>query len=210
MDLLPSQSVRVILADPLPVLKTPQLVLRPMVNSDVEDLFAIRSRPEIAAMNHPKTPHQSIQDTREWMASKIFTEGPEDILGGSFAYAIIERGCSGTASEASPSDGRVIGAVYLNELVPCPEIGYCIQPEYWGKGYATEALGKFLEAWWALPRREQQSSGNGEEVEKIFAICEKPNIGSVKVLKKCGFKVFREARYEQDELLLCGLEKPRV
>ncbi len=42
---------------------------------------------------------------------------------------------------------KLIGVV---GVVREPEIGYRIHPDYWGKGYMSEALTMFLKMWWAL------------------------------------------------------------
>ncbi|KAJ0419736.1 GNAT domain-containing protein [Aspergillus carlsbadensis] len=204
MDILPPQNIRVQLPDCLPLLTTKNLVLRPLTDSDAEDLFAIRSRPEVAKTNHPKTPHQSVAETREWMATKIFAEGAEHLIRRHFTYVLIEN--KGLGHDAQPlSDGRVIGYVGINEVYPSPEIGYSIHPDYWGKGYATEALNGLLELWWDLPHPS-------EDADSVFAICEKTNLGSSKVLRKCGFRVLRELTFEDDggldELFIWQLGRP--
>lgn len=56
------------------------------------------------------------------------------------------------------------------------EIGYGLFPEYWGKGYATEAV-KAVTAWAAA------QTG----VIKIEAETDAGNIASQKVLARCGF-----------------------
>lgn len=104
---------------------------------------------------------------------------------------------------------QVIGYVGINSLDPCPQIGYSILPEYWGKGYATEALRMLLTMWWNLPRRDIPSLFvRDEEPERVYAICEKPNHGSCRVLSKCGFEVMDEFRYEADELYCWALSRP--
>src|SRR5688572_21361367 len=58
------------------------------------------------------------------------------------------------------------------------EIGYWLGKEYWGKGIATKALAAFL----------------GHVMERpLYAHVAKHNIGSRRVLEKCGFKIDGEA-----------------
>lgn len=147
--------------------------------------------------SHPKTPFSSIEQTREWVTSKIFTSGNSDVMGRSFNYAILDK---------SLPETPLIGYVSINEVMPCPEIGYSLLPESWGKGFATEALQLMLKVWWGLPRRNW---GDESEVERVFAISERGNVGSCKVLRKCGFKVEKEVDLEADELFVWSLEKPR-
>ncbi|KAL3444605.1 putative GNAT family acetyltransferase [Aspergillus insuetus] len=206
MEILPRQNIRMQLPNTLPLIATKNLLLRPLADSDAEDLFAIRSRAEVAKTNHPKTPHQSVAETREWMATKIFGEGSaEHLIGRHFTYVLIEN------KGRDHQDGRVVGYVGINEVYPSPEIGYSIHPDYWGKGYATEALNGLLELWWSLPRQSQDCEV-AEETERVFAICEKTNLGSVKVLRKCGFSVLREMTFEDDggldDLFIWELQYP--
>ncbi|KAF9887358.1 hypothetical protein FE257_010353 [Aspergillus nanangensis] len=208
MALLPQQTVRVTIPDQLPSITTDRLLLRPLADSDAEDLFAIRSRPEVAMTNHPKTPHQSIQETREWMATKIFTEGPDRILGRHFTYVLLEHEGVEHETQNLRADGKVIGYVGINEVSPSPEIGYSIHPDYWRKGYATEALNGLLKMWWDNPRHGQEINQVDREAENVFAVCEKSNLGSTKVLTKCGFQVFKQMVYGEHKLFLWKLERP--
>ncbi|GFF83547.1 uncharacterized N-acetyltransferase YoaA [Aspergillus udagawae] len=209
MALLPQQSVQVSIPEPLPPIITHRLYLRPLADSDAEGLFTIRSRPEVARMNYPKTPHRTVQETRVWMATKIFTAGPESVLGRHFTYVLIEREQWEDEIQPPPAEKQVIGYMSINQIYPSPEIGYSIHPDYWGKGYATEALEGLLKAWWKLPRQPQNSAEDRSEgTEKVFALCEKINAGSSKVLSKCGFRVIKQMGYAEDELLLWELEAP--
>ena len=142
------------------------------------------------------------------MATKIFTAGPENLIGGHFTYVLIERGQSESEIERLLAGGRVIGYVGINEVYPSPEIGYSIHADFWGKGYATEALEGLLKAWWEMPRPRREDLD--ERVERVFAICEKINVGSSRVLSKCGLKVSQEMAFEEDELLLWELERPDI
>jgi RimJ/RimL family protein N-acetyltransferase len=149
--------------------------------------------------SYPKEPFKSIEQTREWMSSKVFLEGPADIIGRSFNFAILDKSIPET-------EEQLIGYVSVNTLDPCPEIGYSLLPTSWGKGYATEAVGMMLKKWWALPRRNMDEFNETEE--KIYAICEKGNIGSSTVLHKCGFQVVSDFCFGSDELFVWALKKP--
>ena len=133
------------------------------------------------------------------MSTKVFREGPADIIGRSFYYAILDK-------SIPESQEQLVGYVSVNSLDPCPEIGYSLLPESWGKGYATEALQMLLKQWWNLPRRPVDDSDEGEE--KVYAICEKVNVGSSKVLRKCGFEVVSEFSFDTGVVLLWALKRP--
>ncbi|KAJ6022005.1 N-acetyltransferase GNAT family [Penicillium herquei] len=200
-EIFPHQSVRVLVPSLGPSIESTRLLLRPVEARDTPALLAVRGRPEVAKTNYPKTPFQSIEETEAWISGKIFSKGPDDVIGRSFNYSILDK-------SIPESEEQVIGYVSINSLNPCPDIGYSLLPESWNKGYATEALEMLLKMWWDLPRRPSDPTGS-VDVEKVFAVCEKMNSGSYGVLKKCGFEVLKEFRFDTDELYLWSLNRPK-
>ncbi|WIG58037.1 MAG: hypothetical protein OJF49_000782 [Ktedonobacterales bacterium] len=75
--------------------------------------------------------------------------------------------------------GQVAGSVSIYESELGPEITYWLGKEYWGKGIATAALAQFLVRIQTRP---------------IHGRAAKDNIGSVRVLQKCGFTIVGEDR----------------
>ncbi len=74
---------------------------------------------------------------------------------------------------------RMIGAIGFNNFKPAPEkaeIGYWILPEYWGKGYASEAMEEVLKIAFT-------SLG----LHRIEAYVEGGNEASVRMLQRFGF-----------------------
>ena len=68
------------------------------------------------------------------------------------------------------------------QVEPEPSLGYMIHPDFWGQGFATEAVRGWLEYWWGLPRRE---NGKGREfIAKVVV----ENRESRRVLEKLGFR----------------------
>lgn len=70
--------------------------------------------------------------------------------------------------------GAVIGSIGRFELDGKPNVTYWIGREYWGRGLATKALALSLDQ---IPTRPLYASVAGD------------NIGSRRVLEKCGFRV---------------------
>jgi RimJ/RimL family protein N-acetyltransferase len=70
-------------------------------------------------------------------------------------------------------DGRVAGNIvsYVNDAGE-REVGYWIGREFWGRGLATRALSQFLDLVRTRP---------------LYARVAKGNVGSIRVLEKCGF-----------------------
>ncbi|WP_161982708.1 GNAT family N-acetyltransferase [Dictyobacter alpinus] len=71
-------------------------------------------------------------------------------------------------------NGEVAGYVasYTDEELGHPEVTYWIGKPYWGKGIATRGLAMFLQQVQTRP---------------MYGRAAKDNIGSVRVLEKCGF-----------------------
>jgi RimJ/RimL family protein N-acetyltransferase len=106
-------------------------------------------------------------------------------------WAKILRDATGT-KKAIWSDGRLAGNIVGFQQSGETLIGYWLGKEYWGKGIATKALAAFLEQF---------------RVRPLFAHVAKHNVGSIRVLEKCGFTLYREQRdsvrgQEVDELIL--------
>ena len=76
-------------------------------------------------------------------------------------------------------DGEVAGDVVSFILEDRREVGYWLGRAYWGRGIATQALRLFLDAVTTRP---------------LFAHAAKDNVGSIHVLKKCGFILVGEER----------------
>lgn len=94
-------------------------------------------------------------------------------------------------------NGKVVGSVLCYEESGKPEVSYWLGKEYWGKGLATRALAEFLAHW--------------NKTRPIYARVAKDNLGSRRVLEKCGFTMigetrgFANARREEIEELLMEL-----
>ena len=74
-------------------------------------------------------------------------------------------------------DGAVAGHIVQFELDGEAEVSYWIDRAYWGKGIATRALLALLEL---VP------------VRPMYGRAVKDNIGSIRVLEKCGFVIVGE------------------
>jgi RimJ/RimL family protein N-acetyltransferase len=77
-------------------------------------------------------------------------------------------------------NGQLAGHLVSWEMEDGREVGYWLGREFWGKGIATEALRQFLGVVKTRP---------------LFAHVAKHNIGSRRVLEKCGFIVIGEDKY---------------
>lgn len=80
-------------------------------------------------------------------------------------------------------DGRVAGNVVSFERSGQRLVGYWLGRDYWGQGVATEALAAFLAH---------------EPTRPLHARVAKHNIGSIRVLEKCGFTICGEDTYADE------------
>ncbi|KAJ5730038.1 uncharacterized protein N7483_004546 [Penicillium malachiteum] len=196
-SLYPDQDVRVIVPASIGTIQTERLYLRFIQLSDATDIFDYTSRQDVADFLWPKIPHMDIQETEAMIQRKTFqTVDASGALGRCFTFAIIQRD--------DPAQ-KVIGAVGINALVPAPSVGYGIHPDFWGKGYMSEAVAGVIDAWWKLERECGEEVD--QSVEKLYAACNKANVGSVKVLLKNGFTIYEEIPLEGDTVALFSLER---
>jgi len=77
-------------------------------------------------------------------------------------------------------NGEIAGNIVCFEQLGEREIGYWLGKEFWGKGIATRALEEFLKTL---------------ETRPLYAHVAKHNIGSRRVLEKCGFTITAEDRF---------------
>ncbi|EPS33522.1 hypothetical protein POX_a01482 [Penicillium oxalicum] len=195
-SLYPEQVTRVIIPERLDSVNTQHLYLRRLDKHDAADLFEFRSRQEVADWLWPKVPHKVIAESEEAIAKKIFeTPDGSGTVGRQFHFAIIQK---------DDPKQKVIGAVGINSLVPAPSVGYGIHPDYWGRGYAAEAVRAVIDSWWQLDRID----GEDAEEERLYAACNKANIGSLKVLLKNGFQIEEEVPIEGDTVAVLALKRP--
>ena len=79
-------------------------------------------------------------------------------------------------------DGDVVGYILSWTDAGDTLVGYWIGREHWGKGVATRALALFLEE---------------VETRPLHAHVAKHNVGSIRVLEKCGFRVVGQQTIEE-------------
>ncbi|QFZ20049.1 GNAT family N-acetyltransferase [Saccharothrix syringae] len=95
-------------------------------------------------------------------------------------------------------DGEVVGHLGRFTQFGEPEVTYWIAREHWGKGLATAALGLYLAS---------------DPVRPLYARAAVDNVGSLRVLAKCGFvavgedRGFAEGRGEDVEEFILRLDR---
>ena len=141
---------------------TERLILRKLKLEDAESMFLNwDSDPEVAKYTL-WVAHESVEVTKDLVNKWLEDEkDPKTIR-----FVITLKG-----------NDEPIGAIdvvhYYNGL---PEIGYALSRKHWSKGYMSEACKVFINYLFELG------------YPKIFIRSDTRNIGSIKVIEKCGFK----------------------
>lgn len=169
-------------------IRTKRLILRPFEDTDLDALHGMRIQPEVMWWTIQGRPDIDLDESRANLAKRM---PPNDAT--TYDMAIVEAatgafvGCGGSTL----SEGKL----------GWPEIGYMFCKEAWGKGYASEFLGAFIEVWWALPRQEVQLSVDRSTIdeddqgevkrEKMTGVTQGNNEKSQGVLRKAGFNLVK-------------------
>lgn len=116
----------------IPTLHTERLSLRAMHPIDAEDMYDYSRRPEVTKYLL-WTEHKNVGYTKDY----LFYVGTRYALGDFYDWAIIDL-----------ESRRMIGTcgfTRIDAANDCAEIGYVLNPDFHGKGYATEAVRKIID-----------------------------------------------------------------
>ncbi|AQX86029.1 GNAT family N-acetyltransferase [Elizabethkingia bruuniana] len=154
-------------------LETERLKLRRVDLNDVNELFAMRSDPQIMKyIPRPlATTHEEILDFIKAIDEKI---NANEI----FNWAITLKGHS-----------QLIGTIGYYHIKPehyRAEIGYMLLPDFQGKGYVTEAINMIINYGFTKIG-----------LHSIEALIDPENLASAKVLEKCNF--IKEGHFKENE-----------
>ena len=117
------------------------------------------------------------EDNRRFVPDEVFETIEDARETVEFLMSVYESGDGPYVYPVLLKDGTNVGYVQLVPIEEGYEVGYHIGKEYTGNGYATEALGAFLED--IMPKKN---------LDTVYGICLAENAASVKVLEKCGFQ----------------------
>ena len=151
-------------------LVTDNCVLRKVKKEDAEPMFRNwASDPEVTKYL-TWNPHENIEVTK--MIINHWLEEEKDSK--TIRFVITLKDC-----------GEPIGCIdVVNYIEDNPEIGYCLSRKYWNKGLMTEACKVFIKYLFDI----------GFTKVLIKAVVE--NIGSNRVIEKCGFKFTHQEHLE--------------
>lgn len=149
-------------------LETPRLILRDFQQEDLHQLAPILAKPQV--MEFSPTGILSVSQVQAKIDSFI-TSYKEFGFG---KWAVIFK-------ESNKLIGYCGIAVEQIDKVDEREIGYRLDPEFWGRGLATEAASTTI-----------QYGFEQLKFPYILGIVERENVASVRVLEKLGMKYNRE------------------
>ena len=146
-------------------LTTNSLTLRPLSTSDLATTHKYATDLDVTKYMI-YLPNHSIEETLgflQWCEAEWNKEQPND-----YEFAIC-------------LNGKHIGAISLSQVEgTCYELGWVLDQEYHGNGYATEAARELV--------RFAKSLG----AQKLIAHCDTRNVASRRVMEKIGMKLVRE------------------
>lgn len=148
----------------MPELHTKRLLMRKMLPVDCNDMFEYASREEVTRYLL-WSPHPTVLTTKLYLNSiqREYSKGRHR------EWALICR-----------ENNKMIGTcgyTRIDEENRTAELGYVLNPEYWGYGYACEAANKLISI-----------AFDYLEMERVEIHFMSENVNSMKVGEKCGMK----------------------
>ncbi|MCA1620866.1 MAG: GNAT family N-acetyltransferase [Acidobacteria bacterium] len=151
-------------------IETERLLLRPYAPEDADEQFRITSDPEFRRHMGPQ-----FRPTRDKVLVGI----------GRFTEHWYQFGYGAWALELK-GEGRLVGYCGMRHLLPSDEVElfYGCDRDYWGRGLVTEAA------------RASLRYGFGRMgFARVMAVTDKANLGSRRVMEKCGLRYERDTVY---------------
>ncbi len=154
----------------VPYMETERLILRETKPSDFKDMFEYAHLPYIGPVAG-WAPHRTLGETRGVL--KLFNDKKS-------------YGQLGTIAVIWKENNKMIGTVELHTFIAGfkAELGYTINPEYWGKGIAVEASKKALEWAFCLLKLKRIECSTFVENERSIRVCEKLGLTYEGIRKK--------------------------
>jgi RimJ/RimL family protein N-acetyltransferase len=176
---------------PVPPIETARLTLRPFTPDDLDDLYAYQSRPDVA--RYLQWEARDRAQARQALAEQC-RETALDAEGDWVTYAVVWR-----------EVGRVVGEVglkWLSRKHRGGETGFVFNPEFQGRGLATEATECMLALGF-------ESLG----WHRIIGCCYAGNTASARLMERLGMRCEAHLRHTEmvkgewaDELVYAMLD----
>jgi ribosomal-protein-alanine N-acetyltransferase len=142
-------------------LETKRLILRPLVMSDAEAILHYSQKPVFYQAMGRKT-CSSIDDVLKFITGILKKDPP-------LYWVVILKEKEHLIGDC--------GFCQFHKVARRAEVSYAIDPTYWDRGYATEAVGRMIQFGF-------EDAGLG----RIQAICSEENVVSQRVIQKSGMQ----------------------
>jgi [ribosomal protein S5]-alanine N-acetyltransferase len=166
-------------------LDTPRLALRPLTHADDAAFHVVNTHPAVR---------------RYLFDDRVMTPGESAAMVAQ-SIELLEREGHGLFGVAFRADAALVGwAGFLHgHAPPVLEIAYALLPEHWGRGIAVEAT-RAVMTWGARHLR----------MTEFHASTDAPNLASIRVLEKLGFRETRRTHPPPAALVHFTLDATRV
>lgn len=157
-------------------IQTDRLILREILPTDVDGMFALDSDPEVHKYlgNKPVTSKEQVVAVINFIRQQYIDNG----IG---RWAVIDKRTNDFIGWA--------GLKFVTELTNNHQnyydLGYRLRKKYWGQGIATEAAKASL-----------QYAFEQLKTHEVYAMADCENIGSNKILKKLGLQFIEKFDYD--------------
>ena len=158
-------------------LATARLLLRPFRDDDLDDLYAIESRPDV--MRYLYWEPRSREEVREGLERRKKMTAIDD-EGDALRFAAV-----------LPASGTLVGDFSLwrtSREHHQGEIGFVVHPDHQGRGYATEVGALLLRLGFEQVR-----------LHRIVGRCDARNSASARVMQRLGMRL--EAHFRENEFV---------
>ena len=174
---------------PPSLILTPRLLLRYANEDDIPVIHTFLAQEETMKFMSSKV-SLSLADSEQWYKSRFVKDPVTGAGGGDFIYLICLRD--------GDREGKAIGTAGSRGA---PQLGYQLGagPQYWGKGYGSEAVGAIIQGIFQTIRAEKQE---GWEDAYVQIKIEHDNTGSIRVAEKVGTKRFEDGCEIEDGKLV--------
>jgi len=163
------------------VLETERMLLRRFTEEDTGALAALYGDPRVMRFITPQPP--SLVEVESKLLPEYLLEYSE-LADGLGSFAAIEKRTGQMAGRFSLKPAHSYG------LTGGTELGYRLYPAFWGLGLASEGARALI-----------RSAFERLHLDRVVATTMADNIGSWRVLEKCGLRRVRTFYYEDADLM---------
>jgi ribosomal-protein-alanine N-acetyltransferase len=166
------------------IFETERLYIRRYTKADEENFFRLNSDPDV--VRYIREPESRSECNVSLLQNMVAYE-QFPLMG---RWAMLEK-----VTDTFIGSFAIIPAENLSEI----QLGYALLKEYWGRGFAAESV-----------MAGRHYAFEQMKLPRIVALTEKDNIGSQKVLLKCGFVQHQNIMEREKELCFFTSHNPNV